>query len=566
MTGLLFPDRAALLRLAVDRGWRSAVTAMRRLPMPRRRPSSPFADQLLFLPQDLRTADPGLAEELAEGELGLAGAVVDVAAGSPFSVRPPSSAWEKELHGFGWLRDLEAAQTEEARKLACELAHDWVCRHRQPKGVAWEPAVTARRIISWLGHASLILDDNDPRCYADISDSLDLQIVHLSAAWRQSPDGLPRLLSLIALVLCKLCVAGNDRALPRLERALAAELDRQILADGGHLSRSPLLLIELMLELLPLRQCFAARRRPLPAAIERAMTNMLEMLHLLRLGDGSVARFNGMGPTPADAMATIFAYDEAPPPPSRLAPQSRYARLACGPTTLVADVGSPPGIGHAGQAHAGCLSFELSSGMHPLIVNCGGVPASNLAWHTASRSTASHSTLCLKERSSATLVRTPLLEQELGTAAIRFPRVVTATLESRDGGAELIASHDGYLESFGLIHRRRITVAADGGEVDGCDELGPPRGVLRLKHDLPYAVHFHLDPAVSVRAGEAPAMAELGLPGAPGWRISGEGAALSIEEGLNFASPGGPRASRQVVLRGRCAGEARVTWRLERRR
>ena len=58
MAGLSFRDRSALARLAIDRGWRFAVTAVSGLPLIRRRRGSPFADQLLFLPQDLRSADP----------------------------------------------------------------------------------------------------------------------------------------------------------------------------------------------------------------------------------------------------------------------------------------------------------------------------------------------------------------------------------------------------------------------------------------------------------------------------------------------------------------------------
>ena len=42
-------------------------------------------------------------------------------------------------------------------------------------------------------------------------------------------------------------------------KQLVAELERQILPDGGHISRNPGALIELLLDLLPLRQAFAAR-------------------------------------------------------------------------------------------------------------------------------------------------------------------------------------------------------------------------------------------------------------------------------------------------------------------
>lgn len=565
MAGLSLRDRAALLGLAIDRQWRASVSAMRRLPLLGARLGSPFADQLLFLPPDLRSADPSFAAELADGLLGLAGQAVDVAGRSPFSIEPPGVAWERELHGFGWLRDLEAAQTDDARSLAREIARDWVHRYRKPKGIPWSPAVTARRILSWLSHAGLLLDeDDDAKAFTGLSDSLGEQIAYLSAHCRQAPDGLPRLLPLIALLQADLCVSSRDSALPRRERALAAELDRQILADGGHLSRSPLVLVELMLDLLPLRQCFAARRRPLPAGIDRAMSKMLEMLHLLRHDDGSLARFNGMGQTPSDAMATILAYDESPPLPTRLAEHSRYARLSKARTTVIADVGAPPPLLHSGDAQAGCLSFELASGGHALVVNCGAAPLFDAASRTASRSTANHSTLCVRERSSAVLVPVPAVLRELGVAALRLPQRVEAELSEHDGVSTLAASHDGYRESFGLIHRRRITLAADGARAHGEDELGPPKGELRLARDLPFAVHFHLGATVTPRPGGAADIVDLVVAGGPAWRFTAEGAQVSIEEGLDFSSHAGPLPATQIVLRGRCAGESRVTWRFER--
>ncbi len=97
------------------------------------------------------------------------------------------------------------------------------------------------------------------------------------------------------------------------EKLLAAELERQVLPDGGHLSRNPSVLVELLLDLLPLRQCFAARRqpsRPRPALLA-AIARMTAMLRHLRLGDGMLARFNGMGATERDVLATVLAYDES---------------------------------------------------------------------------------------------------------------------------------------------------------------------------------------------------------------------------------------------------------------
>ena len=80
----------------------------------------------------------------------LAAQVADLKGASPFRVVPVSRAWERELHGFGWLRHLSATEEEDAYDAARALAVDWIATHRRAGGVAYEPDVLARRIISWI--------------------------------------------------------------------------------------------------------------------------------------------------------------------------------------------------------------------------------------------------------------------------------------------------------------------------------------------------------------------------------------------------------------------------------
>ena len=83
-----------------------------------------------------------------------------------------------------------------------------------------------------------------------------------------------------------------------------------MLADGGHVTRNPGLLVELLLDLLPLSQCFNARDRKLPEQLGEALERMLPMLRYLRLGNGMIARFNGVSCAPAAGLATVLAYDD----------------------------------------------------------------------------------------------------------------------------------------------------------------------------------------------------------------------------------------------------------------
>ncbi len=266
MPRLSLSERIRVTSLAAERARRRLVSRALYSKLLRWRYGSAVADQLLILPQDLRTRDPSFWDEIEVGQFGLAGSLAMVDAGSPFATRPPSDAWACALHGFDWLRHLEAAESVDARDTARRLAVEWTGRYRgSGGGIAWRPEVIARRMISWITHAGLLLEEADGKTYDAITESLGMQLVRLSATWRTSPVGPPRLLSLMAIVLGDLTIADHDRQLSEAERLLADELARQILPNGGHISRNPAILVELMLDLLPLSQCFVARKPTGPA-------------------------------------------------------------------------------------------------------------------------------------------------------------------------------------------------------------------------------------------------------------------------------------------------------------
>jgi uncharacterized heparinase superfamily protein len=235
-------------------------------------------------------------------------------------------------------------------------------------------------------------------------------------------------------------------------------------------------------------------------------------------------------------------------------------RLERGRAILIMDVGSPPPLEAAGQAHAGCLAFEFSTATDLVFVNGGAPGPSHAEWRAASRATANHNTLCLGEKSSSKLIRHKKLEQLVGGAPIRFPDAVTAQIERHGDGLELTASHDGYVRRFGLTHRRTIALSGDGKRLVGNDRLTGNSGELRLRQDIPFAIRFHLHPDVVCRRAENPSIAILDLPSGETWQFTLEGAALSFEESTYFADSAGPRRALQIVARGATFGASEIRW------
>ena len=560
MAGLSLTERLKIRTLSAEQTRRRALTRTLSSPLLRWRYGSAAADQILIVPQELRAADPSFWHEVENGHFGLASQIADLKGASPFRAVPPSLAWARELHGFGWLRHLAAAESDDATDAARQFVLDWVAVNKTPRGVAFEPAVIGRRLMSWIAQANMLLEGADAKTYTTIMSSLGQQVVQLNANWRNAPDGVPRMVSLIALVLSDLAVSGHDRQLKDAQAALIDEMRRQILDDGGHVSRNPSVLADLVLDLLPLGQCFQARGRAAPEEIASVVKKALAFLRFMRLGDGMLARFNGVSTGSPAALATVLGYSGGDLDAVSAAENSGYARLERGETVIVMDVGTPPALEIATEAQAGALSFEMTSRARLLFVNGGFPGPADSDWNSVARATASHNTLSLAETSSSRLVRHSKLERLVGGLPIRGPDIVAARYTDEGGVAVLAGGHDGYLKRFGLMHSRRIELSKAGDRLEGLDRLEPPNGKLRLKEDLPFAVHFHLHPDCRCERLPSGSRCRIQLQDGQVWIFKSDGAEMSIEDSLYFVDSAGPRPNLQIVLRGVTFGESEVRW------
>jgi uncharacterized heparinase superfamily protein len=518
-------------------------------------------DRLVISPQDLRTADATRASEIYAGRFVFAGKVVTCDARSPFDIAPPSEDWAVALLGFGWLRHLRAADSGITRAHARALVDEWVTQHSNLDPIAWRPDVLARRIISWLSQATLLLDDSDVRFYRRFIRSLTRHVRQLRRTAPDALDGVPRLQAMIALTYAALCMAGQARHSHAATKRLADELERQILPDGGHISRNPGALIELLVDLLPLRQLFTARNLVPPDALLNAIDRMMPMLRFFRHGDGSFALFNGMGPTPTDLLTTILAYDDARGTPVANAPHSGYQRVDANGTVVLMDTGTPPPIAVSTEAHAGCLSFELSTRQNRIVVNCGLPATSRDSWRQVARSTAAHSTVTFNDASSCRFVELGPIKRLLdGMPIVSGPRRVVAERGMQEGAVLLRTSHDGYAASFDVIHQRSLMLSADGRRLDGEDVFAPAIGeTIAPGHDQ-FAIRFHLHPSVKANRLSDTHGAMLMMSNKEVWTFTAYEDRIDLEESVYLAGNDGPRRAVQLVIHGRARNVMRVQW------
>ncbi|MBV9541665.1 MAG: heparinase II/III family protein, partial [Alphaproteobacteria bacterium] len=323
----------------------------------------PLSDRILFHPYDAMPRKLEDADALLRGRFKFAGETVEVKdATSIFDKKPPNESWLKALHSFAWLPPLALAGGEPARVLATNLLTQWLKRHTKYSEPAWSPEVMARRLIYLFAHGRLMIANSELMWRSKVFVSLREQSRMLARIAGEAPDGVPRFEAAAAYALSGACLGDSQRRLEDGLKCLEGEIARQILPDGGHITRSPEALINCYRLIMLVMDSLAANQLDVPQVIRSAHDRIAPMIRFFRHGDGGMALFNGGTEGEPRTIAGLLARDEVRGQPFAFARHSAYQRLVAAKTVVVLDCGAVPPGPYSTRAHAGCLAFEMSSG------------------------------------------------------------------------------------------------------------------------------------------------------------------------------------------------------------
>jgi uncharacterized heparinase superfamily protein len=466
------------------------------------------------------------------------------------AIAATSPAWRAELHGFAWLADLAALEDRAAWAAARALVKSWLDQGETWDALSWRADVIGERLTHWLVYFDLLAGDGAQAALrAALLRSIARQVRHLQGRTLRHVRGAARLAALKGLILAQLALDAGERPIERALRRLEREVAAQLLADGGHVERSPAVHVQVLRDLVTIRAALRSAEIEVPGALQQAIDRAAPMLRFFRHGDGGLALFNDTLEGEAARHELVLARSEAKGRAPQSAPHLGFQRLQAGRALVLVDVGSPPPPGLERHTHAGTLSFEMSYGRERLVVNCGAYLGTNPGWRAVARATAAHSTLVVADTNSAELRP----DGSLGRRAI----AVTCERDEEGGRQWISASHDGYRFPFELTHQRVLFLSADGEDLRGEDRLMGRAG-------QGFAIRFHLHPDVQASLTQDAAAVLLRLPSGAGWRLRTQGAVLNLAESV-YLGTGTARKTQQVVLDGHVGSTgARVQWALRR--
>lgn len=503
--------------------------------------NGPAPDRLLHTPTDPWACDAQVGAALRGGCAPHPAGAIE-SPGDPaaiWDVLSPSEPGYAWLQGFSWLRDLAALPLEEmedARSAARGYVAGWLDRYGRWSAEAWAPEITAERLLAWCRHARLILKEADALWRSRVLTSMGRQMRHLSQVAHRAGPGEGRIFAAAGLVVAGCCLPAGEPCAARGLDVLHRELRLQLRTDGGHASRNPETHLALLLQLQGVVAALRARRMETPGFLKHAIDRMTAVARLYRCGDGGLAVFNGGGEGDAGALAAALPEEtELEGRPVGFAPHTGYQRLHTPRMTVIADTGRHAPPPWSATAHDGAGAFELSSGRCRIVVNCGGGGRFGDDWAAALRRADAHSTL-------------------IADFPGRRPAGEASARRAEDERGHLLEIER--VLAPGVVHRRRLFLSTDGGDLRGEDAL-----VCEASEAVQWRIRFHLHPGVRASSARSGRTAILMLAGGEGWRFKGDGRQVALEKSV-YAARGEIRKTEQLVLSGETdgAGETLVKW------
>lgn len=448
---------------------------------------------------------------------------------------------------FLWLADLQASGLQTSAQVARDTTAEWIAYQGQWDPNAWRLDIVAERLCAWLTAVPFLQTGARPDFLNDFSAAIAQQAWHLKFAMQMGAS-IPQGFGVSkALIYCAVAMPRHAKRLkPALDR-LQNAVNKEVLADGGHVSRNPKVQLIALINLIGVRTALAAYAHHQPEWLQSAIDKMTPMLRGFLLGDGHLAMFNGGDGGDMALIETVLKASGTNGRAVTNSPHCGFQRLAARRSLVVMDAGAPENPSVDSEENAGTLSFEFSVAKQRLVVNCGLPAEGNNSLLAAFRSTAAHSTVTVAYMNSS----------EINAQGYLGPRRAWRTQAMRreiEKNTLVEATHNGYLVPFGLTHKRALFLSSDGNELRGEDTLSGSTAQDAI-------LRFHLHPTVQASLVESGNSILLKFGKTAGWRFRASPAHLKLEPSLYYDQQT-RRQTQQIVLAFKhAAPETVIKWR-----
>jgi uncharacterized heparinase superfamily protein len=422
----------------------------------------------------------------------------------------------KNLNSFFWLFSLDL---KSSKKDTQNIILQWIEKNHLYNSKSWEVDIVAKRIIAWLSNSQLTYEDSDDNYKKKFNNIIKKQINHLINEIKASEWVDDKMISCSAVILSGLSYQDDqylDVGLNLLKKLAKLSFD----SDGFPKSRNIRQLNFYLKYFVLIREWLKESQSEIPEFIDENIYYLGQAYVFTSQDNKYDLLFNGNhenNNSDLDNYLKRFGYNFK----SQKNELGGYALLNNKKICLVMDVGSTPDKKFSSNYQSGSLSFEITSRGRKLICNSGYFQNFKHQLNEISKSSATHSTLILDDRSSCKFTKKKKIFEGL--------KIIKKNVIFEKNYWKINAAHDGYLKQYGVIHDREIELYPEQMKFIGHDKIISKNNIINLK----FEIRFHLEPNVKVMKTLDGKTILIDLDG-EGWKFNSNHNTISIDNGLYF--------------------------------
>ena len=453
----------------------------------------------------------------------------------------------KKLHSFFWLFSLDL---KSSNKITQSIILNWIENNQNYNPKNWEIDTLSKRIISWLSNSKLSYENSDQIYKEQFNKNIKKQINHLINEISRSSLVDDKMIGCSAIILTGLSFKDEKNlnyGLNLLKKIINSSFD----SEGFPKSRNIKQLIFYLKYFILIREWLKESQTEIPEYLNEIIFYLGQAFNFTWQNINQSLLFNGNHITDNSDFDKYLKFHNYKFK-SEANEYGGYIILKNKSVILSADIGPSPDKKFSNDYQSGSLSFEIYYKKNKLISNSGYFQNFKHQLNSISKSTATHSTLTLDNRSSCKLKKDTdgylKIEKNL--------KILKKTVVFEKNYWKIIASHDGYIKDYGIIHERQIEFFPEANKFIGHDKL------LKKSNfkSSDFEIRFHFDPNAKITKTQEGKSILIELKNS-GWKFTCKKHLIDIETGLYFGKKNSFAENQNIFISGVTQNEEQdVQW------
>ena len=456
----------------------------------------------------------------------------------------------KKLNSFFWLFSLDL---KSSKKNTQDIILQWIKKNHRYNLKNWELDIIAKRIIAWLSNSKLTYEDGNADYKEEFNNIIKKQVNHLINEIEKSEWVNDKMIGCAAIILSGLAYKdkGNylNHGLTLLKKIIKLAFDN----DGFPKSRNIRQLNFYLKYFILIREWLKESQNEIPEYIDENIYYLGQAYAFIWKNNKKDFFFNGNYKTNNDDFDKYLerlGYNFK----NQSNELGGYAILNNKKISLIMDIGNSPDKKFSSNYQAGALSFELLSNGKKIICNSGYFQSFKNQLNKLSKSSATHSTLILDNRSSCKFEKTIdsdfIIEDGL--------KITKKNIIFEKNYWKINAAHDGYLKRYGIIHDREIEFYPEQMKFIGHDKIISKNKIKNYN----FEIRFHLEPNIKVMKTQDNKSIFIDLNG-EGWKFNSNDNDINIDNGLFFGKKNSFAGNQNIFISGMTNNENQtIKWEL----